>query len=319
MVGPLSSDEIEDVVSSVRRLVSNEQSSRRTTRDLAADRLLLTPSLRVVSEIATLSTLILDAPVPEEVFPTEPVVEPAPEAAAAPSPLAEEIAPAMEEPAVELIVADWEDEIWAAPEAVSLGEAALGAEEAEVLLPPSEDPPVAPPAEQAPEAAAEADRETEAESWAQVDGEWVEDEPVPFIPLRRRAEHLAARLAAGVALDPEEAEDADLDEPPVQPLREVAAELLEDDPLAADLDGDAPVARGIDDGEASGPAQRMPTEILDADGTPLAVLDEAALQEIVRQMIREELQGALGERITRNVRKLVRAEINRALVARDLD
>ncbi len=319
MVGPLSSDEIEDVVSSVRRLVSNEQSSRRTTRDLAADRLLLTPSLRVVSEIATLSTLILDAPVPEEVFPPEPVVEPAPEAAAAPSPLAEEIAPAMEEPAIELIVADWEDEIWAAPEAVSLGEAALGAEEAEVLLPPSEDPPVAPPAEQAPEAAAEADREAEAESWAQVDGEWVEDEPVPFIPLRRRAEHLAARLAAGVALDPEEAEDADLDEPPVQPLREVAAELLEDDPLAADLDGDAPVARGIDDGEASGPAQRMPTEILDADGTPLAVLDEAALQEIVRQMIREELQGALGERITRNVRKLVRAEINRALVARDLD
>jgi cell pole-organizing protein PopZ len=66
-------------------------------------------------------------------------------------------------------------------------------------------------------------------------------------------------------------------------------------------------------------SQRMPTEIIDADGTPLAVLDEAALQEIVRQMIREELQGDLGERITRNVRKLVRAEINRALMARDLD
>jgi hypothetical protein len=31
------------------------------------------------------------------------------------------------------------------------------------------------------------------------------------------------------------------------------------------------------------------------------------------------LQGELGERITRNVRKLVRAEINRALMARDLD
>ena len=79
------------------------------------------------------------------------------------------------------------------------------------------------------------------------------------------------------------------------------------------------MARGIDDGEKADTAQRMPTEILDADGTPLAVLDEAALQEIVRQMIREELQGSLGERITRNVRKLVRTEINRALVARDLD
>ena len=99
----------------------------------------------------------------------------------------------------------------------------------------------------------------------------------------------------------------------------MTTELLEDDSLAADLDGDAPVARGIDDGEQADTAQRMPTEILDADGTPLAVLDEAALQEIVRQMIREELQGSLGERITRNVRKLVRTEINRALVARDLD
>ena len=49
------------------------------------------------------------------------------------------------------------------------------------------------------------------------------------------------------------------------------------------------------------------------------MLDEAALHEIVRNLIREELQGALGERITHNVRKLVRAEINRALAARALD
>ena len=303
MVGPLSSEEIEDVVSSVRRLVSNEQGPRRTTRDLSADRLLLTPALRVVSEAAPLSTLILDLPVPEALAADavpEPTPAPAPEAAQ----------PAEEGPAVELIEADWEDEIWAAPEAVSLGEAALGAEEAEVLLPPGG---------AAAETLAGEGLQAEAESWAQVDGDWVEDEPVPFIPLRRRAEHLAARLAAGAALDADEAEDTDPDDPPVQPLRDVAAELLEDDPLAADLDGDAPVARGIDAGEEAGATQRMPTEILDADGTPLAVLDEAALQEIVRQMIREELQGALGERITRNVRKLVRAEINRALVARDLD
>ena len=308
MVGPLSSEEIEDVVSSVRRLVSNEQGPRRTTRDLSADRLLLTPALRVVSEVAPLSTLILDLPVPEAAFAAEVDPDPTPAPEAAP--------PDDEEPAVELIEAYWEDEIWAAPEVVSLGEAALGAEEAEVLLPPMEEPLAQPAAE----TGMEAGPEPEAESWAQVDGDWVEDEPVPFIPLRRRAEDLAARLAAGAALDPDDAEDTDTDDDtPVQPLRDVAAELLEDDPLAADLDGDAPVARGIDEGEEAGPTQRMPTEILDADGTPLAVLDEAALQEIVRQMIREELQGALGERITRNVRKLVRAEINRALVARDLD
>ena len=340
MVGPLSSEEIEDVVSSVRRLVSNEQGPRRMTRDLSGERLLLTPSLRVVSEVATLSTLILDMPVPDEAAMVEPAPvpspEPPPELPPEPAPetataaVSEVSAPVVEEPAVELIEADWEDEIWPAPEVMSLGEAALGAEEAEVLLPPAEDMPAeATPAESEVVAAVaspasgtteDADAAPEAESWAQVDGDWVEDDPVPFIPLRRRAEHLAARLASGAAFDPEDAEDTDLDDHhPVQPLRDVAAELLEDDPLAADLDGDAPVARGIDDGEDSGPAQRMPTEILDADGTPLAVLDEAALQEIVRQMIREELQGSLGERITRNVRKLVRAEINRALVARDLD
>lgn len=46
--------------------------------------------------------------------------------------------------------------------------------------------------------------------------------------------------------------------------------------------------------------------------------DEEALREVVRDIMREELQGALGERITRSVRKLVRAEIQRMLIARDL-
>ena len=49
------------------------------------------------------------------------------------------------------------------------------------------------------------------------------------------------------------------------------------------------------------------------------VLDEDALRELVSDIVREELQGALGERITRNVRKLVRREIHRALAAQDLE
>ena len=49
------------------------------------------------------------------------------------------------------------------------------------------------------------------------------------------------------------------------------------------------------------------------------LLDESALRELVAEVVREELQGGLGERITRNVRKLVRAEIQRAFAARDLD
>ncbi|KIC35443.1 hypothetical protein [Leisingera sp. ANG-M7] len=47
-------------------------------------------------------------------------------------------------------------------------------------------------------------------------------------------------------------------------------------------------------------------------------LDEDALRDLVASIVREELQGPLGERITRNVRKLVRREIQRALAAHDL-
>ena len=52
------------------------------------------------------------------------------------------------------------------------------------------------------------------------------------------------------------------------------------------------------------------------------ILDEMSvdlLRGLVSEMIREELAGALGEKITRNVRKLVQREINRALMARGID
>ncbi|MEM9128633.1 MAG: hypothetical protein AAGA97_02795 [Pseudomonadota bacterium] len=48
-------------------------------------------------------------------------------------------------------------------------------------------------------------------------------------------------------------------------------------------------------------------------------IDEEALRELVSDIVRRELQGALGERITRNVRKLVRREIHRAMVGRDFE
>lgn len=88
---------------------------------------------------------------------------------------------------------------------------------------------------------------------------------------------------------------------------------------------------------------------LDARGTPLTIkplapaestvevdgseiIDEEALRDLVGDIVREELssdlvaqivraelQGDLGARITRNVRKLVRREIQRAMTARELD
>ena len=59
-----------------------------------------------------------------------------------------------------------------------------------------------------------------------------------------------------------------------------------------------------------------------ATGEAIAALaalpDEEAMRLLISRMIRDELQGDLGERITRNVRKLVRREVQRALTSKDL-
>ena len=53
--------------------------------------------------------------------------------------------------------------------------------------------------------------------------------------------------------------------------------------------------------------------------TEEGILDEETLRDIIAEVVREELQGALGQRITRNVRKMVRREIRLALAAEDLE
>jgi hypothetical protein len=49
------------------------------------------------------------------------------------------------------------------------------------------------------------------------------------------------------------------------------------------------------------------------------LIDEDALRDLVAEIVRQELTGELGERITRNVRKLVRREIHRALLTREFE
>ena len=53
------------------------------------------------------------------------------------------------------------------------------------------------------------------------------------------------------------------------------------------------------------------------DGTES--MDEEALRKLISEIVREELMGTLGERITRNVRKLVRREIYRILSSQEFD
>ncbi|QDC10601.1 hypothetical protein FHY55_15755 [Oceanicola sp. D3] len=55
----------------------------------------------------------------------------------------------------------------------------------------------------------------------------------------------------------------------------------------------------------------------DEHGAP-AIIDEALLTDLVSEVVRAELRGRMGERITQNVRKLVRREIARALETRGI-
>ena len=85
----------------------------------------------------------------------------------------------------------------------------------------------------------------------------------------------------------------------------------------------APVADAADPEEVTFDEDPTPEASDDSDAFDLGpeeqMLDEVMLREMITKIVQSELQGAMGERITRNVRRLVRREIHRALTARDLE
>ena len=60
------------------------------------------------------------------------------------------------------------------------------------------------------------------------------------------------------------------------------------------------------------------TDSAESEAGTLAGLDAEALRALIVEIVHEELSGKIGERMTRNVRKLVRREINRVLLSREL-
>ena len=100
----------------------------------------------------------------------------------------------------------------------------------------------------------------------------------------------------------------------LQPDGDATADMtsdLTDDPLAAAQEAEELLSFGSDDMAEDDPEAPKGDE---AEGL---LLDEQILRDMVSEIVRQELQGALGERITRNVRKLVRREIQRALQSQD--
>lgn len=152
-------------------------------------------------------------------------------------------------------------------------------------------------------------------------------------------QELASAVAGAVMDDP-------FDDPePVDPSPDMATAIPDGDISAVDTleaedSAETPAATSAVPGDAR-PAfvRHAPSEALDwedhapgANALPDPVpeaepdqsaavteLSEEALQAFVSEIVRQELQGALGERITRNVRKLVRREIHRVLMSKDLD
>ncbi|NCW68857.1 MAG: hypothetical protein EBV86_09845 [Marivivens sp.] len=108
------------------------------------------------------------------------------------------------------------------------------------------------------------------------------DTPEPFPSLRSATIDEADVLTADLQVESTQQDDDQV--------------VASDDPDLSDLDGQ------ID-------------EYLDGG----ALIDEDKLRQMVTEIVRSELQGALGERITRNVRKLVRREIYRVLSSQEFE
>lgn len=126
-------------------------------------------------------------------------------------------------------------------------------------------------------------------TWLAGEEPWEPSEPLAFVAHRRVT-------AAPVVPQAGDAERSEM-------IRQLAAEaLLEEtaeEPVAPSGQGAAPDVLVLTD--AASP------------------MEDEGLRDMVRQIIRDELAGPLGERITRNVRKLVRIELRRALAARDFE
>jgi len=105
----------------------------------------------------------------------------------------------------------------------------------------------------------------------------------------------------------------------------VQAHEVEAAPMAVDvpseplvLDGPVMPIRAIaseTDDESENAAKK---KLGDLTGDDL-LLDEEALREMVAEIVRQELMGSVGERMTRNVRRMVRREIQRALALKDFE
>lgn len=280
MSEPVTNVEIEDVLTSIRRLVAEGNTPRTLVPrpepvvekpSAAAERFVLTPALRVAD--APEDTQV-DAPEVEDeaVAPTVDIVAP-------------EAEPLVLEPASRLEPQLVHDKMTAS-ERASL-EATIAELEAAVTFKPD--------AEWEPDGSEARTTTGLAEAFAAMqddieDAEEVAQERV--VPLRPAQHEPTFRHTMAVEVETDDAE----------------GNFAEDD----DTDYGDDLRVGEDDGM---PIPDDLDETLAAYIAGDSALDRAEIRQMVVEVVRQELQGDLGERISRNIRKLVRREIQRATSA----
>ncbi|MEM6729524.1 MAG: hypothetical protein AAF618_13560 [Pseudomonadota bacterium] len=310
MSDPVTNVEIEDVLSSIRRLVSQDPDAaapRQAPKE--ADALVLTADHRVDGAEAPAEAAADDGPDGEgESDPEMTFVRR--EAASA---VRTELERAIEELEASMGLAEAarsEDVAPEPPQAAERKDPQSLAEEIDALADELDwEAPVgramegAPPAARVPEVEVLAPEETDTAAA-------VEAEPVPEPVSAQEASETQRRGGAASALEAihlvssqgDDAHDYE-DEEDVAP--NASARFTAPEP-PYDPSKDDPFPSYGADGDVE---KRLDREI---------AIDADLLRDMVSEIVREELQGALGERITRNVRKLVRREINRALAGQDL-
>lgn len=309
MSEPMSNHEIEDVLSSIRRLVSEDlrptpKASQAAAQDdakpnadnsmvkaspAAGAKLLLTPSLRVIEEPAEADiseeenddTSSFDMEDGQDADPGEAAFSSSEDEIAAAHPESDE----MQDVVARLGAAvGEEDEDWESPvgdppawDEVALSDSQSGSGSQSRLH----------------------FRPTEADT---------SDGGPEFLQEEAASDLDGQGFGSSAAADADYVEDlAEPEEEPVVQKRRFVSPPTDDWAEAAEAEVRAELEREV---EASTESMFAGTEV---------TFDEEVLRDLVRDIIREELAGTLGERITRNVRKLVRAEIARALAVREFE
>ena len=101
--------------------------------------------------------------------------------------------------------------------------------------------------------------------------------------------------------------------------------VAEDTPAFTDEDDDVPgiETQSVFDNHVDAADESDDQFLTDTDTddevTEVTDADEEALRILVTDIVRKELQGETGERITRNLRRLIRKEINQAFEIRDME